>query len=291
MIGNKEDKSSWEEELKRNADYHFNKLLSRNISEYDELREKVRKILSDNNYLLDYSSQLYNSSKDIHDIVDISYSLEDKINKGISKINSLLKSDNSFFLNEELYNIDTIVYNLRTTELDKDIFPWINNKQKPSHKELERSINIIAERLLEKSLYKKLRNDTKNDLKDQLAIFLAGKGYREVDGEVDYSAMPLGSLNITSPLFDIIIKPYNSTAKAPPIFIDIRNGRDYLELDGKRSSDFNKFQAIKKKHKKDITYLLVLSGYFSPYLLSTVKFPTDFIYEDSFIESIAHLKL
>ena len=150
MDNHKKDKTNWKESNISNAFSYYDFLSFFLTSNIKEIINKTKNVIVSNNYFLDYSEDVYNSDKNVQEIVDVSYSLEHKLLEGRRKMDKLLKDRSSIFFNGELYDMNTLIKNTHTLKLDSSIYSWLEEDRRPTEDELNLATNVIAERLLPK---------------------------------------------------------------------------------------------------------------------------------------------
>jgi len=163
--------------------------------------------------------------------------------------------------------------------LDVDIFPWIEEKRKPSKEERYRSSTIVADRLCGAVAEPIVRNAQE---KRQLALiekYLTDRGYKL---KAPTAATPLNQMEPGTFSFrlNVLVKPSKAgakTVKIPidavvqpkkaklphlPILIEAKSAGDFTNVNKRRKEEAIKINYLKATHGKDVVFVLFLCGYF-----------------------------
>lgn len=163
--------------------------------------------------------------------------------------------------------------------LDVDIFPWIEEKRKPSKEERYRSSTIVADRLCGAVAEPIVRNAQE---KRQLALiekYLTERGYKL---KAHPAAAPLNQMEPGTFSFrlNVLVKPSKAEAKTVkipidaviqpkkaklphlPILIEAKSAGDFTNVNKRRKEEAIKINYLKATHGKEVVFVLFLCGYF-----------------------------
>src|SRR6266481_8267942 len=163
--------------------------------------------------------------------------------------------------------------------LDVDIFPWIEEKRKPSKEERYRSSTIVADRLCGAVAEPIVRNAQE---KRQLALiekYLTDRGYKlkAHPGATPLKQMEPGTFSFR---LNVLVKPSKAEAKTVkipidaviqpkraklphlPILIEAKSAGDFTNVNKRRKEEAIKINYLKATHGKDVVFVLFLCGYF-----------------------------
>ena len=189
-----------------------------------------------------------------------------------SKIPPRLSGD---LLKEHLEKITRIV----STMLDVDIFPWLEEKRRPSKQERYRSSTIVADRLCGAIAEPIVRNAQE---KRQLALieqYLIAKGYRL---KAHPSTTPLARMEPGTFTFrlnvlvrssngeargvkipvDAVIQPLNAKLPHLPLLIEAKSAGDFTNVNKRRKEEATKINQLKATFGEQVVFVLFLCGYF-----------------------------
>jgi hypothetical protein len=163
--------------------------------------------------------------------------------------------------------------------LDVDIFPWIEEKRKPTKVERYRSSTIVADRLCGAVAEPIVRNAQE---KRQLALiekYLTERGYKL---KAHPAATPLNrmepgtfsfrlnvhvkpskadAMTVKIPI-DAVIQPREAKLPHLPILIEAKSAGDFTNVNKRRKEEAIKINYLKATHGKDVVFVLFLCGYF-----------------------------
>jgi hypothetical protein len=188
------------------------------------------------------------------------------------KLPSLIQSEH---LDAHLNSITGILSQM----LDVDIFPWLQEKRRPSEEERYRSSTIVADRLCGAVADPIVRNAQE---KRQLAIiqkYLEDRGYKL---KAHPAATPLDQMEPGTFSFrlNVLVKPSAAEAKSVkipidaviqpkkaklphlPILIEAKSAGDFTNVNKRRKEEATKINQLKVTHGKDVVFVLFLCGYF-----------------------------
>jgi hypothetical protein len=163
--------------------------------------------------------------------------------------------------------------------LDVDIFPWIEEKRKPTKEERYRSSTIVADRLCGAVAEPIVRNAQE---KRQLALiekYLTERGYKL---KAHPAATPLNQMQPGTFSFrlNVLVKPSKADAKTVkipidaviqpkkaklpqlPILIEAKSAGDFTNVNKRRKEEAIKINYLRATHGKDVVFVLFLCGYF-----------------------------
>jgi hypothetical protein len=196
-------------------------------------------------------------------------------------------------LDAHLKKITTILSRM----LDVDIFPWIEEKRKPSKEERYRSSTIVADRLCGAIAEPIVRNAQE---KRQLALieqYLKARGYKL---KAHPAATPLTQMEPGTFTFrlNVLVKPSKTEAKTVkipidaviqlkkaklphlPILIEAKSAGDFTNVNKRWKEEAIKINYLKATYGKDVVFVLFLCGYFNAaYLGNEAAEGIDWIWE------------
>lgn len=163
--------------------------------------------------------------------------------------------------------------------LDVDIFPWLEEKRKPTKEERYRSSTIVADRLCGAVAEPIVRNAQE---KRQLALiekYLTERGYKL---KAHPAAIPLNEMEPGTFCFrmNVLVKPSKveaKTVKIPidaviqpkkaklphlPILIEAKSAGDFTNVNKRRKEEAIKITHLKATYGDDVEFVLFLCGYF-----------------------------
>src|SRR6266852_5278785 len=163
--------------------------------------------------------------------------------------------------------------------LDVDIFPWIEEKRKPSKEERYRSSTIVADRLCGAVAEPIVRNAQE---KRQLALiekYLTNRGYKlkAHPGATPLKQMEPGTFSFR---LNVLVKPSKAEAKTVkipidaviqpkraklphlPILIEAKSAGDFTNVNKRRKEEAIKINYLKATYGKNVVFVLFLCGYF-----------------------------
>jgi hypothetical protein len=163
--------------------------------------------------------------------------------------------------------------------LDVDIFPWIEEKRKPTGEERYRSSTIVADRLCGAVAEPIVRNAQE---KRQLALiekYLTERGYKlkAHPGAAPLNQMEPGTFSfrlnvIVQPSkagaktvkipIDAVIQPKKAKLPHLPVLIEAKSAGDFTNVNKRRKEEATKINQLKATYGKDVVFVLFLCGYF-----------------------------
>jgi hypothetical protein len=163
--------------------------------------------------------------------------------------------------------------------LDVDIFPWLEEKRKPTKEERYRSSTIVADRLCGAVAEPIVRNAQE---KRQLALieeYLTKRGYTL---KAHPAATPLNQMEPGTFCFrmNVLVKPSKTEAKTVkipidaviqpkkaklphlPILIEAKSAGDFTNVNKRRKEEAIKITYLKATYGESVQFVLFLCGYF-----------------------------
>lgn len=195
-------------------------------------------------------------------------------------------------LEEHLQKITKILSRM----LDVDIFPWIEEKRKPTKEERYRSSTIVADRLCGAIAEPIVRNAQE---KRQLALiekYLTQRGYKL---KAPHAATPLNEMEPGTFSFrlNVLVKPSKAEAKTVkipidaviqpkkaklphlPVLIEAKSAGDFTNVNKRWKEEAIKINYLKATHG-EVVFVLFLCGYFdAAYLGKEAAEGIDWIWE------------
>jgi hypothetical protein len=196
-------------------------------------------------------------------------------------------------LEEHLRKITSILSRM----LDVDIFPWLEEKRRPTKEERYRSSTIVADRLCGAVAEPIVRNAQE---KRQLALiekYLTERGYKL---KAHPTATPLTQMEPGTFSFrlNVLAKPSKAEAKTVkipidaviqpkkaklphlPVLIEAKSAGDFTNVNKRRKEEAIKINYLKATHGEQVVFVLFLCGYFdAAYLGYEAAEGIDFIWE------------
>ncbi len=163
--------------------------------------------------------------------------------------------------------------------LDVDIFPWLEEKRKPTKEERYRSSTIVADRLCGAVAEPIVRNAQE---KRQLALierYLTDRGYKL---KAHPAATPLHQMEPGTFCFrmNVLVKPSKAEAKTVkipidaviqpkkaklphlPLLIEAKSAGDFTNVNKRRKEEAIKINYLKATYGEEVQFVLFLCGYF-----------------------------
>lgn len=163
--------------------------------------------------------------------------------------------------------------------LDVDIFPWIEQKRKPTNEERYRSSTIVADRLCGAVAEPIVRNAQE---KRQLALiesYLTERHYKlkahprgialnqmepgTFSFRLNVSVKAPGTEGRTVKIpIDAVIQPRKAKLPHLPILIEAKSAGDFTNVNKRRKEEAIKINYLKATYGKSVVFVLFLCGYF-----------------------------
>jgi hypothetical protein len=190
--------------------------------------------------------------------------------------------------------------------VDRDIFPWLENRKKPKPKDVVRASTIIADRLCGSAADPIIRNKQEERQLSVIARWLRKKNYTQMQGKdrVRFDDMKPGTfafrLNVTVNLnnetkikipIDVAVMPKLSKPGDLPILIEAKSAGDFTNTNKRRKEEAIKVAQLRNNYGDKIVFVLFLCGYFdSGYLGYEAAEGIDWVWEHR-IDDLAKLGL
>jgi hypothetical protein len=177
-------------------------------------------------------------------------------------------------LEQHLAKISNVLWRM----LDVDIFPWLQEKRRPTKEERYRSSTIVADRLCGATADPIVRNAQE---KRQLALiesYLTKRGYKL---KAHPAATPLNQMapgtfsfrlnvlvkpsphaeTVRIPV-DAVIQPKKAKLPCLPILIEAKSAGDFTNVNKRRKEEAIKITQLKATYGEEVVFVLFLCGYF-----------------------------
>jgi len=203
-------------------------------------------------------------------------------------------------LDAELREICRILSRL----LDRDIFPWLDNRKAPTDHERDRASTIVADRLCSAVANPIVRNAQEQRQLALIGDYLdrrgygkqahpAGKPITEMEQGTYAFRMnvPCGKAYKVNIPVDVAIQPKILRNDRLPILIEAKSAGDFTNTNKRRKEEATKVRQLQATYGETVAYLLFLCGYFgSDYLGYEAAEGIDWVWEHR-IEDLAKLGL
>lgn len=163
--------------------------------------------------------------------------------------------------------------------LDVDIFPWLEEKRKPSKEERYRSSTIVADRLCGAVAEPIVRNAQEKRQLVLIQKYLEDRGYKL---KAHPAVTPLNQMEPGTFSFrlNVLVKPSTAEAKTVkipidaviqpkkarrphlPILIEAKSAGDFTNVNKRRKEEATKINQLKATYGKNVVFVLFLCGYF-----------------------------
>jgi hypothetical protein len=205
-------------------------------------------------------------------------------------------------LQEHLRRISTTLSQM----LDIDVFPWLEEKRRPSKEERYRSCTIVADRLCGAVAEPIVRNAQEKRQLARIQQYLTARGYK-LQGHspgTPLTEMEPGTftfrlnVNVKSPKadakdvkipVDAVIQPKSVELPHMPLLIEAKSAGDFTNVNKRRKEEAIKITQLKSTYGEQVVFVLFLCGYFdAAYLGYEAAEGIDWIWEHR-IEDIDQL--
>lgn len=192
--------------------------------------------------------------------------------------------------------------------LDADIFPWLEEKRRPTKEERYRSSTIVADRLCGAVAEPIVRNAQERRQLGMIEGYLtkhgytrkshpAGKPLQEMEPgtfsfrlNVRVKKTPRSAKTTNIP-GDVVIQPKKAKLPHLPIIIEAKSAGDFTNVNKRRKEEAAKMAQLKATYGRRIRFILFLCGYFdAPYLGYEAAEGIDWVWEHR-IEDLDRLGL
>lgn len=192
----------------------------------------------------------------------------------------------------DLQKICTLIMKLA----DRDIFPWLETKRKPSLEDAHRASTIVADRLCGAQSDPIIRNAQEKRQFAAIREWLENNQYSYVEsaGKLTIDAMKQGTftfrLNIPVNLatgkeqinvpVDVAIMSKQPVPGELPLLIEAKSAGDFTNTNKRRKEEAQKLSQLTGTYGRSIRYILFLCGYFNPgYLGYSASDGIDWVWE------------
>ncbi len=188
--------------------------------------------------------------------------------------------------------------------LDRDIFPWLDAGNAPSHHERNRASSIVADRLCSAVANPIIRNAQEQRQLKYLGEWLDARGYRKqghpsgkplTDMEAGTYAfrmkLMVGKARSVDIPVDVVIQPKKLRADRLPILIEAKSAGDFTNTNKRRKEEATKIHQLQASYGDSVEFVLFLCGYFGgDYLGYEATEGIDWVWEHR-IDDLAKLGL
>lgn len=203
-------------------------------------------------------------------------------------------------LDAELVKVCRILSRL----LDRDIFPWLENRQTPSDHERERASTVVADRLCSAVANPIVRNAQEQRQLALIGEYLDRRGYRKQGhppgkplremepGTYTFRMnLPVGKTHKVNIPIDVVIQPKQLRKDRLPILIEAKSAGDFTNTNKRRKEEATKIHQLQATYGETVAFVLFLCGYFgSDYLGYEAAEGIDWVWEHR-IDDLAKLGL
>jgi hypothetical protein len=177
-------------------------------------------------------------------------------------------------LGEHLVRITRILSNM----LDVDIFPWLQEKRRPTKEERYRSSTIVADRLCGARAEPIVRNAQEKRQLATIGAYLTARGYklkapraaplvRMEPGTFTFRLnvkVKSGNTTTVNIPVDAVIQPRKAILPHLPVLIEAKSAGDFTNVNKRRKEEATKINQLKATYGKKVVFILFLCGYFDP---------------------------
>ena len=163
--------------------------------------------------------------------------------------------------------------------LDVDIFPWLEEKRRPSKEERYRSSTIVADRLCGAVADPIVRNAQEKRQLTLIERYLKARGYKlkALSPGAPMVQMEAGTftfrLNVKVRIpgadakdvkipVDAVIQPRNTKLPHLPLLIEAKSAGDFTNVNKRRKEEAIKIAQLKATYSERVVFVLFLCGYF-----------------------------
>jgi hypothetical protein len=205
-------------------------------------------------------------------------------------------------LDEQLRKISDTIARLA----DKGIFTWLEDGHEPSEIETLRAATVIADRLCGSATNPIIRNAQEQRQLALIQQWLERRGYSQVRAGTGatYQNMPPSSFsfrmnvpgmtsngNSVNIPVDAVVMPRSSKPGELPLLIEAKSAGDFTNPNKRRKEEADKVANLRRRHGKDVRFVLFLCGYFNiQYLRYEADESIDWVWEHR-IDDLAELGL
>lgn len=159
--------------------------------------------------------------------------------------------------------------------LDRDIFPWLDNREGPTDHERDRASTIVADRLCSAVANPIVRNAQEQRQLALIGDYLDQLGYRKQPHPSDKPLtdmepgtytfrlnVPVGKTHRVNIPIDVVIQPKKLRKDRLPILIEAKSAGDFTNTNKRRKEEATKIHQLQATYGKTVTFVLFLCGYF-----------------------------
>jgi hypothetical protein len=188
--------------------------------------------------------------------------------------------------------------------LDRDVFPWLDNRQPPTDHARDRASTIVADRLCSAVANPIVRNAEEQRQLTLIGEYLKKRGYRKqapppgkplTDMEPGTYTFRLNlavgkTVQVNIPI-DVVIQPKRLRKDRLPILIEAKSAGDFTNTNKRRKEEAAKIHQLQATYGAAVAFVLFLCGYFgSDYLGYEAAEGIDWVWEHR-IDDLAKLGL
>jgi len=159
-----------------------------------------------------------------------------------------------------------------TRLVDKDLFPWLTAKRKPTKEERLRAAPIVADRDCGAAADPIIRNAQEQRQLAMISGFLTKRGYKKVSARgapTDFAPgtfalrfnVPVSKGTVNIPI-DVLIQPQKPNNANFPILVEAKSAGDFTNTNKRRKEEAQKIHQLREAYGQNGNLLLFLCGYF-----------------------------
>ncbi len=187
----------------------------------------------------------------------------------------------------------TKICSVLTRLLDRDIFPWLDNRDGPTEQERDRASTIVADRLCSAVANPIIRNAQEQRQLALIGDYLDRLGYRKQHHSSDkpltdmapgtytfHLNVSVGKTHRVNIPIDVVIQPRKLRKDRLPILIEAKSAGDFTNTNKRRKEEATKIRQLQATYGESVTFVLFLCGYFgSDYLGYEAAEGIDWVWE------------
>ena len=176
---------------------------------------------------------------------------------------------------DHLAKISTVL----TKMLDVDVFPWLEEKRRPTEEEGYQSSTIVADRLCGAVAEPIVRNAQERRQLNIIEQHLVAKGYRHKPhpAVAPITEMEPGTFTFRMNVLvkpsksdpktvripvDVVIQPKNVKKPHLPLLIEAKSAGDFTNVNKRRKEEATKINQLRATYGDKVVFVLFLCGYF-----------------------------
>jgi hypothetical protein len=195
----------------------------------------------------------------------------------------------------ELLKISQMIMRL----VDREMFPWLQDRRVPSEFEMSKASAIVVERLCEAVTDPLIRNTQEKRQLNTIGSWLEARGYTQsvAGAGLKFSDMLPGtfSFRLNVPVrpvdeqgqehiinipIDAVIMPRYANVGDFPLLIEAKSAGDFTNTNKRRKEEATKITQLQKQYGKHVRFVLFLCGYFDRgYLTYEAREGIDWVWE------------